>query len=137
MDLVRRTTEILLPPSMCEENISFVSCVMTLSKTEKTSAEVIPVRSAYELAANFFNSMEEFELGPYGPDSFSLSARVQDFERLFAVHLCRNPSGNIECKYKNGTTGIELPLDKLPQHVREAVDCVTFTHVDFGPNNFS
>ena len=78
-----------------------------------------------------------FEAGPLVGNSFSISATVGDFEKLFNIHLRHEQKGGVAFVRVKESGSYELPLHALPRSVVENVEAVTFTPPpDFGPTRF-
>ena len=73
-----------------------------------------------------------FSVGPGVGISFSLTAAVTHFEKLFATRLRRTDAEGITC-----TAGTSLPLDKLPPALARHVETIVFPPPpEFGPTDF-
>ena len=71
---------------------------------------------------------DEFDVGI----SFSITAAVRHFEKLFATRLRRTDAEGITC-----TAGTSLPLDKLSPTLARHVETIVFpTPPEFGPTDF-
>ena len=133
---------------------------MTLNKNQVISAQVI-LRSAslQELESDTVITSEN--IGEYAPApeavarvsqvlidmgfdvaelvgiSFSISASVSTFEKIFEIKLLQEDDGGIKVVKIDGSTGYELPMDALPESIAGLVVALTFTPPpDFGPTNF-
>lgn len=73
-----------------------------------------------------------FSVGPCVGISFSITAAVKHFEKLFATRLRRTDAEGITC-----TAGTSLPLDKLPPALARHVETIVFPPPpEFGPTDF-
>lgn len=100
--------------------------------TSKNLDEFAPHPHAYRIASGTFRSFD-FEIGPLVGFTFSITASVDTFIRVFKVDLQRNAKGGIE---SNGGD-LKLPLNHIPENARKAIQVVTFIELpDFGPTEF-
>ena len=104
--------------------------------TAETLKEFAPSEEAVARAKAAF-STAGFEVGPLVGNSFSITAPVGTFEKVFKTQLRRQEHGGIESVRQDGSTSLELPLGALPASVANPVAAVTFTPPpDFGPTKF-
>lgn len=104
--------------------------------TVKTLGEYLPSPEAVARGMAFFTSqgfMVEAAVGI----SFSISAPAEIFVRQFGVNLCRSTDGGIKTCTGGEEGDYELPLDSLPEDIREITLAITFTPPPaFGPTGF-
>jgi hypothetical protein len=75
-----------------------------------------------------------FEVGPFFGNSFSITAPVGTFERVFGVRLQGSARTGIAAVDQAGGASLELPVHRLPTEVARDIQAVTFTPPpDFGP----
>lgn len=80
---------------------------------------------------------EGFEVGVAGGISISITSSVSKFENFFGTKLRASESGGVEAVLEDGSGSYELPLDALPESLRERIVAVSFTPPpDFGPTDF-
>jgi hypothetical protein len=100
--------------------------------TSKNLHEFAPHPNAYRTASDTFRSLD-FETGPLVGVSFSITASVDTFIRVFKADLQRNSKGGIESKGGE----LILPLNHIPENARKTIQVVTFIEPpDFGPTGF-
>jgi hypothetical protein len=100
--------------------------------TSKNVHEFAPHPNAYRTASDTFRSLA-FETGPLVGVSFSITASVDTFIRVFKADLQRNSKGGIESKGGE----LILPLNHIPENARKTIQVVTFIEPpDFGPTGF-
>lgn len=77
-----------------------------------------------------------FEVGNVVGNSFSITGPPRTFENLFDVRVRPTERGGVTATREGGPGTYELPVDALPDSVRDLVEAVTFTPPpDFGPTN--
>jgi hypothetical protein len=105
--------------------------------TAATLALFAPSAATVAAAADAFRALG-FEVGPMVGTSFSITAPVDTFERVFKVDLgyLRKPHAARD-RSRGKTAGeLELPASTLPETLKPLVQAVTFTPPpDFGPGN--
>lgn len=100
--------------------------------TSKNLDEFAPHPDAYRIASDIFRSFD-FETSPLIGFTFSITASVDIFIRVFKVDLQRNAKGGIE----SSGGDLKLPLSHIPENARKTIQAVTFTELpDFGPTEF-
>lgn len=133
---------------------------MSLGKQQVVSAQVVlrpasgkSIRSQLAITAenigDFLPSAETaltatqafaaagFEVGPVVGISFSITAPVETFEKVFDTHLRLEERGGIKAIGPDKSVSLELPLQALPKAITDNVEAVTFTPPpDFGPTEF-
>lgn len=78
-----------------------------------------------------------FDVGPMVGNSFSITAPVSTFEKVFRAQLRRQENGGVVAVKDDDSSSYELPLAGLPQSLTELIEVVTFTPPpDFGPTEF-
>jgi hypothetical protein len=78
-----------------------------------------------------------FEVGNLVGNSFSISAPISRFEKVFHTQLRHQERGGIEVAQASASARYELPLTNLPDHIADVVEAVIFTPPpDFGPTQF-
>lgn len=103
--------------------------------TSENVHRLLPSAESCEKAQKFF-AEAKFEVENTFANSFSISAELQVFEKVFKTEIFRDARQNFKIKRGSRETG-ELPLDNLPAEIREIIETVTFSEMpDFGPGNF-
>jgi hypothetical protein len=94
----------------------------------------------YAPSADVANSIRQgfaaagFQVGPLAGNSFSITAPVSTFERVFHTQFRRQEQGSVEAVRKDGSGTYELPLQELPAATSQHIIAVTFTPPPaFGP----
>jgi hypothetical protein len=78
-----------------------------------------------------------FDVGILVGNSFSISAPISTFEKVFQTQLHSQERGGIEVVGGSTSGQYELPLTSLPKPVTDIVEAIFFTPPpDFGPTNF-
>jgi hypothetical protein len=78
-----------------------------------------------------------FEVGPVVGTSFSITAPLATFEKVFDLKLQRDERGGLKAVSGKGKPSYELPMPKLSKDVVEQIEAVTFTRPpDFGPSSY-
>jgi hypothetical protein len=104
--------------------------------TTETIRDFLPSAEAVARATEAFAALG-FDVGIVQANSFSISAPVGTFERVFKVHLRRQEGGSAEAVQADGSGSYELPLEALPKPLTDLTVVVTFTPPpDFGPTKF-
>jgi hypothetical protein len=104
--------------------------------TTETIRDFLPSDEMVSRAIEAF-AAAGFNAGAVIGNSFSISAPVNTFERVFKTHLRRQEGGSVEVVKADNSGSYELPLDALPRSVTDLVAAVTFTPApDFGPTKF-
>jgi hypothetical protein len=104
--------------------------------TTQTIRDFLPSAEAVARATEAFAAWG-FDVGSVQGNSFSISAPVGTFERVFNVHLRRQQGGSVEAVKADGSGSYEVPLEALPKPLTDLIVAVTFTPPpDFGPTNF-
>ena len=101
--------------------------------TAETVARALPSPSSVETARSFFRS-RGFDVSPAFATSFSIAGPATAYEGTFGPRVRPGPRGVVV----NGTEGTgELPLDRLPAEVADAVQAVVFPPPpEFGPTRY-
>lgn len=104
--------------------------------TSENISEYVPARETVLEAYDAF-SEDGFDIGEMVGVSFSISAKVRTFERVFKSHLQTTAKGGIEVVRPDGLVSPELPLHALPSSLADLMVAVVFvTPPDFGPSDF-
>ena len=104
--------------------------------TAANVADIMPSEEAVKTAKKHFRSLG-FTVGEAYANSFPITGKVNDFEKVFGVKLKAARNQGIEVAEKSGKGGLELPLKKLPAELAAVVETVTFSEPpDFGPSNY-
>lgn len=78
-----------------------------------------------------------FEVGKTAGMSFSITAPVSTFEKVFKCKLVRTDGGGVKASVKGGAQSYELPISALSDELGKDVVAATFSAPpDFGPTNF-
>jgi subtilase family serine protease len=78
-----------------------------------------------------------FKVEPVVGNSFSITAPVSVFEKMFGTQLHRQADGGVKALKDDSSSSYELPLKGLPKSITQLIKAVTFTPPpDFGPTNF-
>ena len=76
-------------------------------------------------------------IGESSGNSFSITAPVRTFERIFGTRLRAASGGAIESVDASGRASLELPGSKLPKDLSPLIESVTFGRPpDFGPTSW-
>jgi hypothetical protein len=103
--------------------------------TSENISEYLPSAEAAARAQERFAS-HGFEVGPVVANSFSITAPVETFEKVFGTRLILEGEG-ARRSVRAGSGSYELSLDSLPESLSESVEAVTFTPPpDFGPTSY-
>jgi hypothetical protein len=79
-----------------------------------------------------------FAVTPVVGNSFSITAQVETFERVFGTAVRCRKSGEALFVNEQGGESYELPSRQIPRAVRDTVLAVSFTRPpDFGPAEFA
>lgn len=104
--------------------------------TGKTLGEYLPSPEAVASAMAFFTA-QGFVTDAAVGISFSITASAATFARQLGVSLCRSTDGGIKTCAGGEYGSYELPLDSLPENIREITVAITFTPPPaFGPVGF-
>jgi hypothetical protein len=102
------------------------------SITSESVAGLMPDPAAVERARSHFSS-RGFEVSEAVAISFSITGPRSVFEETFGDHPALDAAERT-VRGAGGEGPLELPLDRLPDEVRETVEAVTFTPPPaFGP----
>ncbi len=78
-----------------------------------------------------------FEVGEFVGISFSITAPVSVFEKMFKTRLRQDQQVGIQAVRVDGSGSHELPLEALSVSMTDLITSVTFTRPpDFGPREF-
>jgi hypothetical protein len=104
--------------------------------TSDNIKDFAPAAEAVARASAAF-AAARFEIGPAVGISFSITAPISTFEKVFKTQLRLAPGGGVEAIKADGSGSYELPLNALAAGLANLVTAVTFTPPpDFGPPSF-
>ena len=104
--------------------------------TSKNLHEVLPSAEAARRAPQAFANAG-FDVGPVVANSFSITAPVTTFEKVFGTTFKRDPQSGETRPARHGAGEYELPLSKLVGEVSQMIQAVTLTPPpDFGPTDY-
>lgn len=104
--------------------------------TSENIAEHLPAPEIFEAAQRKFKQLG-FEVDNAFGNSFSITAPVSTFEKVFKVKLQREDRGGVKAKAGRAAAVYELPLEALPKELRQHVVAATFSPPpDFGPTGY-
>jgi hypothetical protein len=102
--------------------------------TSENIRDYAPPAEAAALARETFEA-DGFDVGPLVGISFSIAAPVSTFERVFEASIAVE-AGRVSVTRGKGSS-LELPLDALPEPLRNVIEAVTFERpLDFGPGAY-
>jgi hypothetical protein len=124
----RISAQVILPPAQGELDGNTRVTSETVGSLAPSPDQVARARKAFEEAG--------FEVSKLYGISFSITGPLELFEDFFKTNIKQdNSQGTYLVKDK--AVSYELPLQKLPAHLREGITTVTFSPPpDFGPTNF-
>ena len=104
--------------------------------TSETVEEYLPSPETVRQARAAF-AAQGFQVGGVVGNSFSITAPVVTFERLFKMTLRSRAGGGVEAVNPGSVGSYGLPRSVLPEDLAQHVEAVTFTPPpDFGPGSF-
>lgn len=96
----------------------------------------LPKPETVSKATKYF-SAAGFTVGHQVGVSFSITADVITFKRVFNLGLEKSVDGSVMFKKENGSLTRELPIELIPVELVDLVQSVVFLDApDFGPSNF-
>jgi hypothetical protein len=105
--------------------------------TSETIHEYRPAPNVVASAQKGFQSLG-FETGPLIGISFSITAPIQTFERIFRVKLGQTKQGGLQATSPSGKVSERLPTQMLPGSLQAIVTAITFVAPpEFGPSEFT
>jgi hypothetical protein len=101
--------------------------------TSETIKDFVPSVEVANSVMQGFNATG-FQLGSLAGNSFSITAPVNTFERVFHTQFRRDGRGGVEAMRDDGSGTYELTLHTLPTAMSQHIVAVTFTQPPaFGP----
>ncbi len=106
--------------------------VITSKNVSEFQASQIAIKRVKEFFAD-----HEFEVGEYLGISFSITASVSNFEKVFSTVFHMEKKGGLKARGVDGSFRYDLPIHSLPKSILILIEAITFTPPpDFGPTEF-
>jgi hypothetical protein len=111
----------------------------SLSPEKNTSEnvhQIMPSAEDFKTAQEKFTD-SGFEVDAGFANSFSITGDKKLFEKTFKTKISHNEHQAVKSQDENNAESSELPLENLPNELKQVIETVTFTKPpDFGPGNF-